>query len=363
MRTLVEQDIAILDDHGVFEQGPSVDRCFARIMKNLTEHHLRECTEYRRILEAVWPNFDVYGDLASLPYLPVRVFKELTLMSCSKTEVVKTLTSSGTSGQSVSKIFLDRSTARLQSRTLSRISASFLGAERVPMLVLDSPSTPAGNDLMSARGAALNGFRMNATTVAFGLDESLNPQINQIKQFLTQNEKSKFLIFGFTSIVWETCLKILEKERFCNESSNGTLLHGGGWKRLAEQMIGPEQFETKVASALGVSNTINYYGMAEQTGSIFFSCERGNFHTSIYSHIFIRDPLTLELLPFGEPGVIQLLSALPLSYPGHSILSEDIGCVEAVDDCSCGRRGIGFRVLGRLAAAEVRGCSNGPSQF
>ena len=47
---------------------------------------------------------------------------------------------------------------------------------------------------------------------------------------------------------------------------------------------------------------INYYGMVEQTGSIFFECDKGYFHTSIYSDIIIRKN-DLTVSSTNEEGV------------------------------------------------------------
>ena len=60
----------------------------------------------------------------------------------------------------------------------------------------------------------------------------------------------------------------------------------------------------------------------------------------------------------GESGIIQLLSVLPYSYPGHSILTEDEGVLLGEDDCDCGRLGKYFKIVGRLKEAEIRGCSD-----
>jgi len=56
--------------------------------------------------------------------------------------------------------------------------------------------------------------------------------------------------------------------------------------------------------------------------------------------------------------VIQVLSVLPRSYPGHSLLTEDVGALLGEDDCPCGRLGRTLRVDGRLKSAEPRGCSD-----
>lgn len=53
-----------------------------------------------------------------------------------------------------------------------------------------------------------------------------------------------------------------------------------------------------------------------------------------------------------------MLSLLPRSYPGHSLLTEDMGVLLGEDDCPCGRLGKYVRVTGRVPKAEVRGCSD-----
>jgi len=56
--------------------------------------------------------------------------------------------------------------------------------------------------------------------------------------------------------------------------------------------------------------------------------------------------------------LVQVLSLLPYSYPGHSLLTEDLGVLVGEDGCACGRPGRYFLVHGRQESAEVRGCSD-----
>ena len=114
----------------------------------------------------------------------------------------------------------------------------------------------------------------------------------------------------------------------------------------------------KLKLTCGINNIYNYYGMIEQTGSIYMECEYGHLHTSVFSDIIIRNPLDFSISNFGEKGIIQLLSILPYSYPGHSILTEDEGVLLGEDDCGCGRLGKYFTIIGRLKEAEIRGCSD-----
>ncbi len=102
-------------------------------------------------------------------------------------------------------------------------------------------------------------------------------------------------------------------------------------------------------------------GMVEQTGSVFMECEAGYLHSSIFSDVITRRE-DFSICAFNEAGVIQLLSLLPKSYPGHSILSEDSGIIHGEDDCQCGRLGKYFTVHGRIESAEIRGCSDTFSQ-
>ena len=66
----------------------------------------------------------------------------------------------------------------------------------------------------------------------------------------------------------------------------------------------------------------------------------------------------LDLCNTKEAGLIQTLSLLPVSYPGQSILTEDIGVIHGIDNCKCGKLGKYFSVLGRVPDSELRGCSD-----
>ena len=58
-----------------------------------------------------------------------------------------------------------------------------------------------------------------------------------------------------------------------------------------------------------------------------------------------------------ETGLVQLKSLLPINYPGHNILTEDIGIIYGIDNCKCKRKGKIFKILGRLSKSEIRGAA------
>ena len=108
------------------------------LLSERTRSHYANCEAYRKILDRL--DFDPHVDHATcdLPFIPVRLFKTLELRSVPKEAIVKTLTSSGTSGQAVSRIFLDADNVRSQTKTLNAIISSFIGKGRLPLLLLDT---------------------------------------------------------------------------------------------------------------------------------------------------------------------------------------------------------------------------------
>jgi phenylacetate-coenzyme A ligase PaaK-like adenylate-forming protein len=331
---------------------------FLSEMRRLTQLHMSACASYRSVVEKFDFSPRQIDKLEDVPFLPVRLFKHQRLISVPDGDVVKTLTSSGTSGQNPSQIFLDKATSTLQIKVLSRIMADFIGPKRLPMLVIDCKATVADRYRFSARTAGILGFSMFGRKVEYALDDDMSLNVERVRDFLDKHSEQNILIFGFTFIVWQHLILALEESGQTLPLENGILIHGGGWKQMLDQAVEKDEFRQRVLQSTGTKKIHNYYGMVEQTGSIFMECEHGHFHASAWSEIIIRDPINLEPLPPTEPGLIHLLSVIAHSYPGHSLLSEDVGRILGRDGCPCGRKGMYFAVDGRLEQAEIRGCSD-----
>ena len=194
--------------------------------------------------------------------------------------------------------------------------------------------------------------------MTFALCDDMSLNIEAINDFIDKYRDSPTISFGFTYIVWKHFICQLEENQINVDLSKNLMIHGGGWKKLESESHSVETFKKKLKKTTSISQCHNYYGMVEQTGSIFIECEHGYLHTSIWSDIIIRNQQDFTVLDIGEMGLVQLLSLIPRSYPGHSILSEDLGTVIGEDDCKCGRLGKYFLIHGRLPKAEVRGCSD-----
>lgn len=328
-----------------------------KYFNKLTQFHFKNCKPYSKLLSNLNYNPKVEYSLQDLPYIPVRLFKEFELYSVKKKNIFKVLNSSGTSGLNRSKIYLDKQNSKNQIFVLNKIMTKILGNERLPMLIIDQNLNKINKKNFNARVAAINGFSIFGKNHTFLLNENNKINYKLLNLFLEKYSNKKFLIFGFTSLIYEHFIKKINKKKIDKKLNNGILLHGGGWKKLENLNVTNKEFKNKLYSKLLINNVYNYYGMIEQTGSIFLECKCGFFVTSEFSDIFIRND-KFNLAKKNEKGFIQLLSLLPTSYPGHNILTEDIG--QIIDDkkCKCNIDGKKFLVHGRVAQAEIRGCSD-----
>jgi hypothetical protein len=307
-------------------------------------------------LDGYWGGLKACEQLRDVPYLPVSLFKMQRLMSVPEQDIRITLTSSGTTGQAVSQILVDRESSALQQRALVSSLMHVLGPKRLPMLVIDTDTVFKDPTMMSARGAGVLGQMRFGRDHEFALDRDLLPAFDAVRSFLEKHGGSPFFMFGFTFMVWINFYQL-----FCDEGldlSNGILIHSGGWKKLVEQSVDNNAFRLALKDAFGLTQIYNFYGMVEQIGSIFLEGPNGLLYPPNFADILIRDPETWEVAEVGQPGIVQVISLLPRSYPGHSLLTEDLGVIEAVDAGIDGWMGKGVRIIGRVPKAELRGCSD-----
>lgn len=324
----------------------------------LTAYHYQHCPPYARVLDLLGYEPQRWQSLSDIPMLPIQLFKTGGWSSIAEEKISKILISSGTTGQARSRIVLDDETASRQQLALSAILQDFIGPVRLPMLIIDVPSVLKDRDLFSARGAAILGFSLAARRKYYALDEEGQLDLEAIQKFLSRYGDKPFLLFGFTFMIWKHLYQFLRDHQLKLDLSQAIVLHGGGWKRLQSEAVSAQKYKAALHEQCGITRLHNYYGMAEQTGCIYMECEYGHLHASIFSDILLRRPRDFSLCAPGEEGILQVLSPLPKSYPGHSILTEDQGLWLGTDDCPCGRKGKYFSVTGRIPAAEIRGCSD-----
>jgi len=326
---------------------------------DLTDYHKENCIEYNKVLKAIRFDNDQLNSVEDIPLLPVRLFKYYDLKSIKDSNVVKTLTSSGTTSQQVSKIYLDKETAKFQTKALVNIMSSFLGKKRLPMLIIDTKNVLRNRESFSARGAGIMGMMNFGRDHQYLLNEQMKIDFDVVESFLEKYKNQEILLFGFTFMVWEYLFEEMRKRKKKYDFSKAILIHSGGWKKLIDRAVDNETFKFSIEKLCGIKKIHNFYGMVEQVGSVYVECEEGVLHAPSFSDIILRNPKNWEQInSFNKKGVIETISVLPRSYPGHAILTEDEGMILGIDDCKCGRKGKYFKIIGRLPKAEMRGCSD-----
>jgi hypothetical protein len=98
---------------------------------------------------------------------------------------------------------------------------------------------------------------------------------------------------------------------------------------------------------------VREYGMSELTSQFYTRVLLGGdpdlFVAPHWARVRLLDPETLEEVPAGTPGLVTVFDLANLGSAVH-LLTEDLGIFERGEED-------GFRLVGRAAGAELRGCS------
>ncbi len=129
------------------------------------------------------------------------------------------------------------------------------------------------------------------------------------------------------------------------------LFETGGTKGRSRE-VSREDLVGQVGSRLGVPAThiVREYGMTELTSHGYGGSnpcdDRDLFHLPPWARFRVLDPVTLNEAARGEPGLLAIFDLANLGSALH-VLTEDLAIAD----------GTGFRLAGRAAGAELRGCS------
>jgi hypothetical protein len=140
------------------------------------------------------------------------------------------------------------------------------------------------------------------------------------------------------------------------ETPPGTaVMPTGGFKGRTRD-IGAEELAVGVAAALGVerSRVVGEYGMTELSSQLYegtlpggaLHAAPGVFLPPPWLRVAPVDPITLEPVPEGEPGLARFVD---LANVDSAVAIVTLDRVE--------RAGAGIRLLGRAPGAPARGCS------
>ena len=302
---------------------------------------------YKRIIDGHFGHKSTLKAEGMLPYIHARLFKTVDFR-IPKVEYLHQFTSSGTSGVA-STIFFTREDAIRQQKMLSRIMSEYMGVERKGAYIDISTSD---NEEKNARTAAGKGFSLLAKK-RFRMRYNQENTVEEIKKILISSER--VILFGFTYEIFLLFNRIREEGCIVRNAEKLYVIHGGGWKKLRSSSISDEDLDKLIKTQAPGSTNLNYYGMVEQLGIVYPRCVDGYHHCPEGTDVLIVNKYG-NYVEDGSTGLIQSNTYIKNSYPTHSVLTEDLGYL--VTESSCGRDSKRFKVLGRVALSEVRGCSD-----
>ncbi len=297
------------------------------------------------------------GDWRRIPLVPTSAFKSVELAAAPPVEVFR---SSGTTGAGEPRSIHRHPYPDLYRRT---IDASFPryslpwtgpagGSGRLPILSLIPSRQLLPDSSLS--------FMAEHVIARWGSPESLTavgprgveaaPARSWTGARQREGRPVLLLATAFALAQWLDALDDRLGLRF-RLPAGSVLFETGGFKGRTKELSRPELLD-RVRAFLGIPPefVVREYGMTELTSQAYTRVlsdgDPDLFVTPPWMRVRILDPETLEELPFGRTGLIAVLDLANLGSAIH-LLTEDLGVAEEG----------GFRLTGRAAGAELRGCS------
>lgn len=316
--------------------------------------------------QKLWNHFNFHpskicseDDLAKIPFTMVHLFKEHEFHSVPMSEIVLTLTSSGTGGQKSVQFLSEKSLSNVKSLAYSIHKKLGMTSSQKYNYLCFTYDPQVAKDLGTAfTDELLTSFtQKDEVYYAIEWNEDLGEfKLNEegVLEALERFAKSPYpcRILGFPALLYNL---ITEHHVKIDLGKDSWLQTGGGWKNYQDKEISKLDFRKFIKDHLGIpeANQRDLFGMVEH-GIPYVDCAQGKLHIPNFSRVFIRDPKTLEILPEGEVGLAHFLCSYNFSYPAMSLLTTDYA---RLGRCDCGLGGDVLELQGRAGVSKHKGCA------
>lgn len=137
---------------------------------------------------------------------------------------------------------------------------------------------------------------------------------------------------------------------------------GGGWKQFYTQQADKASFYELAERVFGIGDRdiVEFFGAVEHP-ILYCDCPNHRFHIPVYSRVVIRDTDTLEPVPQGTPGLVNLITPMIKATPVLSVMTDDLGVLQS--GCSCGIQTPYLEIIGRVAPADIKTCAAGAADL
>ena len=92
----------------------------------------------------------------------------------------------------------------------------------------------------------------------------MNLDLDLLKKISAKYMNQPILFFGFTFMIWKHFLAQIESSGISFSFSNGSVIHGGGWKKLIDQAVSEDDFKKSFKKLLNIRNVYTYKPFVKQ---------------------------------------------------------------------------------------------------
>ncbi len=347
---------------------PRSDTAFLRACRDNAAYHIKHCPGYAAICREAGFSPEMLqnvDDLAKIPVLPTLFFKRRALFSMPRRRMAMEVTSSGTSGK-YSRIGFDWGCILAEVPMVIRLGFVHHLVSPVPAncVVLGYKPDKDNHTGVTRTMFGLTFFSppLRRVYALKRVDGAYVPDLDGVAAALARFAASPFptRVIGFPSYLYFGLKRMEELGVSVKLKKGSRIILAGGWKQHAAQEVDKTLLYALADKVLGVpeENINELFGAVEHP--IFYNaCPRHHFHVPIYGRIIIRDPETLEPLPMGQAGLINLISPLMTATPTLSVMTDDLGWLEPGENCGCGIQSPVLHILGRVGMADITTCAAG----
>ncbi|HKI05208.1 MAG TPA: long-chain fatty acid--CoA ligase [Thermoanaerobaculia bacterium] len=342
----------ILDRVTRFLTAPESDS-FAELALAAFAWQLERIEPYRRMCERRGVTPETVRDWRQVPPVPAAAFKSLTLAAEPAVEVFRSSGTTDAAGElrSVHHQPFPDLYRQVIDASFPRFCLPYTSGGRLPILsLIPSREQLPDSSLSFMADHILKQYGTPESATTFG---ARGVEAAKARSWAgsRQREGRPVLVLA-TAFALAQWLEALERLGLKFRLPPGSaIFETGGFKGKTTELT-REDLLARVQDWLSVPSdfVVREYGMTELTSQCYTRALLGGdpdlFVAPHWVRVRLLDPETLEEVPAGTPGLIAVLDLANLGSAVH-LLTEDLGVAE----------GEGFRLLGRAAGAELRGCS------
>jgi len=371
----IQERILALISRGV--ASPTTDEEFDRLAREVFAFQFERCGPYRAYCEYLKRTPSSVAHWREIPAVPTSAFKEFALTCFPVAEAVAEFHTSGTTREKSGKHFF--ALLELYDAAIRANFAEYLMADstRLPMMVLTpSPEEAQHSSLSHMMGVVTREF--GAEDSAFYVEDG-QLLVEKLVQDLCEAQWAHQPVFllGTAFAFVHLFDHLAEKNLKFDLSPESRAMETGGFKGRSRELAKTDLYAL-FEKWLGVPTTrvVNEYGMTELSTQFYDLTLQVGRQTDVkavapWARVQVIDPNSGREVANNERGLIRVCDLANL-WSIMCVQTEDLGVRRKAenngnrrDACSAEDGGRDarptttdeFEILGRVAGAEVRGCS------